>query len=84
MPAELTKTLPPTLPVRKLGIQYPVLIGQGEILWNNQIDVDDPANAGEPRKITVPRYDVVVQFCWQEILPDKRTAGAPAAPANGN
>ncbi|MBA4016947.1 MAG: pilus assembly protein PilM [Pirellula sp.] len=85
-PPELAKTLPSKLPVRKLGIRYPVLIGQGEILWNNQVDVDDPANAGEPRKITVPRYDVVVQFCWQEIPPIKRKAlaGGNAAPANGN
>ncbi|MCE9607576.1 MAG: pilus assembly protein PilM [Planctomycetia bacterium] len=74
-----------TLPVRNLGIRYPVLIGPEGIKWSNEVSVDEPGQpAGGAKKITVPRYDVIVQFCWQEVLPSdrgaKKTDIADAAP----
>ncbi|MBN8627753.1 MAG: type IV pilus assembly protein PilM [Planctomycetes bacterium] len=79
--AELLKTMPQTLPVKKIGIQYPVFIGQGEIRWENQVEVDNPADPANPGKLTVPRYDVLIQFCWEE---KKALPHDPTAPVIGN
>ncbi|MGC3970124.1 MAG: pilus assembly protein PilM [Pirellulales bacterium] len=70
---ELFGAMPRTLPLSKIGIEYPVLIGQGEIQWNNQVEIDNPADPANPGRITVPRYDVLIQFCWQEdkALPER-------------
>ena len=70
-----------------LGVKYPVLLDVGAINWNNQIEVEDleqkvPPNSPPARKkITVPRYDVIIQFVWQEVLPSQRNKPTAAAPA---
>lgn len=61
-----------TLPVRLLGIKTPVLIATGAILRDFKIPADDPANpGGPPIMIPAPKYEFVLQFCWQEILPQR-------------
>lgn len=61
-----------------LGIKYPVLKGVRAIDWSNQIEVEDleqrvpPGQPPARKKIVVPRYDVIIQFVWQEKLPSQR------------
>ena len=67
-------------------MKYPVLLDVGAINWNNQIDVEDleqkvaPGAPPARKKITVPRYDVIIQFVWQEVLPSQRNKPAAATP----
>lgn len=76
LPAGAPKADPKFLPVADLGIRYPVLKGREAIAWGNMVQVDpDQALPGLPpgaRSVKVPRYDIVVQFCWQEVLPADR------------
>jgi len=67
------------IPVRKFGIKFPVIIGQGEIKWENTLQVPDPTNPEGVASVQVPRYDFLVQFCWQEILPGAAAEGDVAA-----
>lgn len=66
---------PKFLPVGDLGIRYPVLIGQ-QLDWDKMVDIDPeqglPGVAPGAKQIKVPRYDVIVEFCWQEVLPSER------------
>lgn len=75
-PPGAKKIDPTTLPVRELGITYPVLLEQQAIAWSNQIPIDPkapPPGAKEGESsLKVPRYDVILQFCWKEVLPTER------------
>ena len=62
-----------SFPVRSIGIKNPVLIDLGAINWNYMVDADDPSRPGQRIKIPAPRFDFVLQFCWQEVLPDRGT-----------
>jgi hypothetical protein len=70
-----------------LGIKYPVLIDVGAIDWNYEVEVDDPAVKVAPgmpaakKRVKAPRFNVRVQFVWQEVLPDSRLEPPPAADA---
>jgi hypothetical protein len=68
---------PFTFKPSQVGLKYPVLIDIGAINWNNEIDVEDPAGKGGPaarKRVKAPRYDVIIQFVWQEVLPEERLA----------
>lgn len=69
----------------KLGIGYPVLIDPRSVDWEFELEAADaennqqsgaagnaPADAsrGGKAKVKAPRFDFVVQFCWQETQPD--------------
>ncbi|HWA99916.1 MAG TPA: type IV pilus assembly protein PilM [Pirellulales bacterium] len=68
---------PSTFPVKKLGIEYPVLVGAPNIDWDFKIDEPnedaDPMAVGKPGagmvKKDAPRYDFKLQFCWQPFPP---------------
>lgn len=80
-PPGAKKIDPTTLPVRELGITYPVLLEQQAIAWSNQIPIDPTApppgaKVGE-NSLKVPRYDVILQFCWKEVLPTERGVKRP-------
>ncbi len=85
------------VPIKDLGISYPVLLNASQITDealpdpNAQSD-DEEGQAPRLKTINVPRFDFVVQFCWQETPPNVRAkkkaeravaaaAAAAAAPA---
>lgn len=71
----------------EIGILFPTLIDVRAIDWNNQVEVEDleqKVATGQPparKKVTVPRFDVVIQFVWQEKLPAEREPKANPAVA---
>lgn len=77
---------PFTFKPSQVGLKYPVLIDVGAINWNNEIEVEDPAVKVAPnqpaarKRVPAPRFDVIIQFVWQEVLPDARLA--PSTPAD--
>lgn len=81
-PAGAKKIDPTTLPVRELGITYPVLLEQDAIKWGNQVEIDPsaPPPGAKPgeKSLKVPRYDVILQFCWKEVLPTERGVKKPS------
>ena len=85
------------VPIKDLGISYPVLLNASQITDealpdpNAQSD-DEEGQMPRVKTINVPRFDFVVQFCWQETPPNVRAkkkaeraaaaaAAAAAAPA---
>jgi len=82
-----TRTEPLRIKPADVGIKYPVLGDVGAINWNNEIEIDDPSvrvAPGQPaarKKVRAPRYDVVVQFAWQEVLPGSRLSTPDAGEA---
>lgn len=72
-------------PVKALGIKDPVIVKEGTIDWNHTVKVpeaggDEAAGAnplasgeGSGRSITLPKYDFILQFCWQEVPFDTRS-----------
>ncbi len=82
------------VPIKDLGISYPVLINPSQIVDEPLIDPtvqdneDEPGAVPKSKSVNVPRFDFVVQFCWQETPPSvrakkkaERTAAAAAAAA---
>ena len=83
------------VPIKDLGVSYPVLINPSQIVDEPLVDPqaqeeeDDPAQRPRSRTVNVPRFDFVVQFCWQETPPtvrakkkaERTAAAAAAAPA---
>lgn len=68
----------------QVGLKYPVLIDIGAINWNNEIEVEDPTVKVPPnqpparKRVKAPRFDLIIQFVWQEVLPAARlTASEP-------
>jgi len=85
---------PTEWPVGRLGVGYPVLVSPGNIQEDYQIDV--VSNDGTISKERVPRFDFVVELCWQERPVPELTevvvlgesveddAPAPSPPAAGD
>ncbi|MBS0211416.1 MAG: pilus assembly protein PilM [Planctomycetes bacterium] len=81
---------PPRFPVKKLGITYPLLMGDAAIDWNYKLTIpqgdggDHGAGGGgqapPPKIVEQPRYDFKVQFCWQPFKPAE-SAAKPAPDA---
>jgi type IV pilus assembly protein PilM len=57
-----------------VGLKYPVLLDTGPIDWNYEMEVADPAQTGPTarKKVKAPRYSILVQFVWKEVLPAAR------------
>lgn len=70
--------------IRDLGLKYPVLVETGNINWENTVEVEDPTAAPGPggqvarKQVNLPRYDFLVQYCWQVVTPEERGKLAPA------
>jgi type IV pilus assembly protein PilM len=71
----------------QVGLKFPVLIDIGAIDWTNEIDVEDPNVKVAPnqpaarKRIKAPRYEVIIQFVWQEVLPEARSTTPEAGDA---
>jgi type IV pilus assembly protein PilM len=65
------------VPIKDLGIGYPVLIRTSQIYSDPLLDPEqeEEGNPGEdpkPKLIPANRFDFTVQFCWQETPPSQR------------
>jgi type IV pilus assembly protein PilM len=66
---------PEQVSIKDMGISYPVLINPSQIDNEEMLNPeaqDDEDNPAVPKTIQVPRFDFVVQFCWQETPPSTR------------
>ncbi len=80
--------------IKDLGVSYPVLLNPSQILDESlpdpemQSDDEETDPTARPKTVNVPRFDFIVQFCWQETPPSvrakkksERSAAAAAAAA---
>jgi type IV pilus assembly protein PilM len=69
-----------TFPVKKLGIAFPVLVGTPNIDWDYKLQVEEEEDNPMPGRGPMlklqpqPRYDFVLQFCWQPFGPPTEAA----------
>jgi hypothetical protein len=72
------------VPIKDLGISYPVLMehGPSKIPYNDDVPLPgwSPTNGGmEAPTVKVKRYDFAIQFCWKETPLSKRMEKAKSA-----
>jgi type IV pilus assembly protein PilM len=74
-----------TVPVKDLGIGWPVIVKASPVPKRESIPSGKPATAGQPEPtIAVRRFDFVLQFTWQPVSPGAPQPPAPvAAPGGG-
>ena len=67
-------TVVKSVPIAELGISCPVIMSDKQRTYPESLL--DPTrefdNAPGDKKITLQRFDFIVQFCWQETPPSKR------------
>ena len=68
------------VPIAELGISCPVIVSEKPLYAES---LNDPTREFEPgdKRITLQRFDFIVQFCWQETPPSKRREKEKAAKA---
>lgn len=88
--AEQNGTGTATFPVKKLGIAFPVLVGTPNIDWDYRISVEEEVDNPMPGRGPVmklqpqPRYDFVLQFCWQPFGPPSEGTPPPVSEVVAN